>query len=341
MQSETIGAYGAALRVRPGRLGERGEAGLDGERWGEPPRVRERRRRVERRAKVIGLVSLGLGIAAIVAPGIASRLVGARRSARSRGAVLAVGAREIVSGVGVLARRSPSWMFARALGDVLDLALLGRATRSRKANRAKLLASMGSVLGVLALDVATGIQLRRVRAPRLAREGIHVTRSITVGEPLEVVYTLFANLQNVPRFMSHLASVVKEGRRSRWRRAAPRGAILEWDVEMIEDRACESVAWRSLDGGHVEAAGRACFAPARGGRATAVTVDVHYVPKRRRAARMLASLFGKDPGTRLDRDLRHFKQLVEVGEILHSDASIHEGKHPARPPTAEELEAMR
>jgi hypothetical protein len=32
-----------------------------------------------------------------------------------------------------------------------------------------------------------------------------------------------------------------------------------------------------------------------------------------------------------ERWLRHFKQQIETGEILHSDASIHHGPHPARP----------
>jgi hypothetical protein len=31
-------------------------------------------------------------------------------------------------------------------------------------------------------------------------------------------------------------------------------------------------------------------------------------------------------------DLRRFKQVMETGEIVHSDASIHSGLHPAQPP---------
>jgi hypothetical protein len=33
----------------------------------------------------------------------------------------------------------------------------------------------------------------------------------------------------------------------------------------------------------------------------------------------------------VDGDLRRFKQVLEVGEVVHSDASIHRGLHPARP----------
>jgi hypothetical protein len=31
-------------------------------------------------------------------------------------------------------------------------------------------------------------------------------------------------------------------------------------------------------------------------------------------------------------DLRRFKQVMETGEVVHSDSSIHSGPHPARPP---------
>jgi hypothetical protein len=31
-------------------------------------------------------------------------------------------------------------------------------------------------------------------------------------------------------------------------------------------------------------------------------------------------------------DLRRFKQIMEVGEVVHSDASIHSGPHPGQPP---------
>ncbi len=34
----------------------------------------------------------------------------------------------------------------------------------------------------------------------------------------------------------------------------------------------------------------------------------------------------------VDGDLRRFKQVLELGEVVHSDASIHRGLHPAQPP---------
>ena len=46
----------------------------------------------------------------------------------------------------------------------------------------------------------------------------------------------------------------------------------------------------------------------------------------------VAKLFGEEPSQQVDGDLRRLKQVLEVGEVVHSDASIHRGPHPAQPP---------
>ena len=50
----------------------------------------------------------------------------------------------------------------------------------------------------------------------------------------------------------------------------------------------------------------------------------------------IARLFGVVPEESVKNDLRRLKQLLETGEIVHSDASIHRGMHPARPPRFDE-----
>jgi hypothetical protein len=57
-------------------------------------------------------------------------------------------------------------------------------------------------------------------------------------------------------------------------------------------------------------------------------------------ATQLARLFGSDPGLMIERELRAFKQLLEVGEIVHSDASIHPGMHPAQPVDSGEVSRL-
>ena len=50
----------------------------------------------------------------------------------------------------------------------------------------------------------------------------------------------------------------------------------------------------------------------------------------------VAKLFGAEPGQHLERGLRALKQILETGEVIKSDASIHRGMHAAQPPADRE-----
>jgi uncharacterized membrane protein len=77
------------------------------------------------------------------------------------------------------------------------------------------------------------------------------------------------------------------------------------------------------------------FTPARMGRATEVRVEMLDAPAGGVLAHALSGAFAKLTGMAvrgdLDRALKQFKQIAELGEVTHSDASIHDGPHPARP----------
>jgi hypothetical protein len=74
------------------------------------------------------------------------------------------------------------------------------------------------------------------------------------------------------------------------------------------------------------------FERASGGRGTVVRVDMRYAPRGGAIGTAIAKLFGKAPRQLIENDLRRFKQVMELGEVVHSDASIHRGMHPAQPP---------
>lgn len=50
------------------------------------------------------------------------------------------------------------------------------------------------------------------------------------------------------------------------------------------------------------------------------------------ARETIRSIFSTGPGSGIDADLRRFKQMVEIGEVVHSSASIHARPHAAQPP---------
>jgi hypothetical protein len=118
---------------------------------------------------------------------------------------------------------------------------------------------------------------------------------------------------------------------------------VEWDATIIADVPNEVITWRSLEGSDVDNAGAVRFQAAPGGRGTIVKVNIQYNPPAGVIGATIAKLFGEEPEQQLDDDLRRFKQVMEVGEVVVSDATLmgsgYFEQRPARPAHAKELEA--
>ena len=108
--------------------------------------------------------------------------------------------------------------------------------------------------------------------------------------------------------------------------------MVEWDAAIVDDRPGSRIAWRSCQPADLDHSGSVQFEPAPGGRGTLIRVELRYAPPGGRATVTLAKLTASDPAQEIAQDLRAFKQIMETGEVVHSDASIHRRMHPARPP---------
>jgi uncharacterized membrane protein len=289
-------------------------------------------RTLERRAVGLGWFSIGLGLADLLAPRQVARLIGAdEEDATTRAVLMGVGVRELACGLGLLSKSQPAlWSWARLAGDAMDLALLGYVWSTNPVSREQMLGAGGTVLGAAWADAQTAFQLGRAQVEPLA-DGVLVRQAVTVQKTPEEAYVFFRRLENLPRFMWHLEAVVEEGDRSRWRAKGPMGTRIEWEAEIVEDRAGDCIAWRSLPGADVANRGRVVFRPAPGGQGTEICVELSYDPPAGAIGTHFAKLFGREPSQQISADLRRLKQVLETGEVLHSDASIHRGMHPARP----------
>ncbi len=105
-------------------------------------------------ARGLGWFSIGLGLTEIIA---------GRKLAKSLGLehrttlIRLFGLREIVSGVLVLTgRHTAPWLWLRVAGDALDLGVLATALAPSNPKRGAATFATASVLGVTALDVASG-----------------------------------------------------------------------------------------------------------------------------------------------------------------------------------------
>jgi uncharacterized membrane protein len=145
--------------------------------------------------------------------------------------------------------------------------------------------------------------------------GVMIDERITINRPVADLYRFWRNLENLPRFMSHLESVeVITNTLSRWRAKAPANTVVEWNAEIINEVPNQVIGWRSIEGSDVVSAGSVNFDNAGGGRATQLRVRMQYSPPGGKAGVMIAKLMGRDPALEIRDDLRRLKQLVETGE---------------------------
>ena len=289
-------------------------------------------------ADFLGLFSIGLGLSQVLMPGVMSRVIGIdHEDERNRLVMRLMGAREISHGLAVLSNQQPAKaMWSRVAGDALDLALLGKALSNPANHRGRTLFAVANVLAVTALDVMTAKQLSR-QPKTIANAGadtgiIRTKRSVTVRKPIAEVYAFWRDFENFPQFMRHLETVTDIGDgRSHWVAKAPAGREVQWEAELTEDIENERISWRSVEGSDIYNAGSVEFMPAPGGRGTEIRVELEYDPPFGKLGSKVAMLFREEPGQQVQDDLRHFKQVMELGEIVISDATRQRGMHAAAP----------
>ncbi|MEU6206938.1 SRPBCC family protein [Micromonospora musae] len=272
--------------------------------------------------RALGWLSLALGASAVAAPGPLARLTGVDDSPAAGTVIPALGARELGHGLGLVAGRRPSgWAWTRVAGDAMDLSLLGWAMTDRSGERRRRLALTTAVVaGITALDVLAALSAGRARRAR--DRTIRIDMAVTVNRTPAEAYRYWRDMENLPRFMSHVEAIrAIDLRRSHWTVRGPAGRHVEWDAEIVDDQPNRSIAWRSLPGTPVPNAGRVRFVPAPGERGTEVRVQLGYVPPAGTVGRAVAKVFGEEPEQQVRDDLRRFKQMLETGDVVRSDGS--------------------
>ena len=294
----------------------------------------------KRLARGLGWFSVGLGLTELLCPRAIAKISGVSNT--HTGLIRLYGLRELASGVAIFSQKKPTEaVWSRVAGDAIDLASLGVAFTSPDAKRGRVAFATANVLAVTALDLICAKQLTGN-----GNQGIHAKASCIVNRSPEEVYSFWRNFENLPRFMKHLESVRDLGNgRSHWVAKGPAGTKVEWDATIIADVPNEVITWRSLEDSDVDNAGAVRFEAAPGGRGTIIKVNLQYNPPAGVIGATIAKLFGEEPEQQVTEDLRRFKQVLEVGEVVVSDATLmgtgYFEQRPARPADTKELETVQ
>lgn len=105
---------------------------------------------------------------------------------------------------------------------------------------------------------------------------VNIRVNSVIEKPVSEVYAFWRNLENLPKFMNHLASVkTVSSTISEWTAKGPGGiGQLSWNAEIIKDEKDKLLSWNSIEGSSIKNAGKVVFKPK--GKATELDVTISY-----------------------------------------------------------------
>jgi uncharacterized membrane protein len=164
--------------------------------------------------------------------------------------------------------------------------------------------------GALAARAATGYCAVKDAVTEIRSTApIRVEKQTVVNAPIENVYEFWNSVENFPKFMSHIQSVVRvSDRNSHWVATGPLGTSYEWDAEVTRNVPNDVIAWRSTSGDVVHL-GTVRFK--RIGPKTRVKVRIEYEAPAGKMGAAVARVFGGDPRAQLDEYLKKMKKLLD------------------------------
>jgi len=133
-----------------------------------------------------------------------------------------------------------------------------------------------------------------------------VERSIQIGRSAEEVFTAFAHVESIPRFVRSIVSVASCEDVSAWT-AQIEGRRFEWDLEIVQVIPEQVIGWKCYRG--PKHSGQISLFSL--GQNTLVHVEVNYLA-RIRFGRLLGDSSTWDLGDLIDEALRDLKATLEL-----------------------------
>ncbi|GAC1390309.1 MAG: hypothetical protein NVS4B11_05110 [Ktedonobacteraceae bacterium] len=169
-------------------------------------------------------------------------------------------------------------------------------------------------------NFAPGIPKTVSRIP--GKRGVRVQRSMTINRSAQDLYNYWYDIEKAPLYMDYIESVLKTGERtSHWVAQGPMNKTIEWNAELLQVVPNKSISWH-VHGKPITAnAGKVSFDPAPNGRGTVVTLELDFLQFKGAFGTGIGNLIGHIPERQALETLRHFKAIMEAGEIPHTKDS--------------------
>jgi uncharacterized membrane protein len=218
--------------------------------------------------------------------------------------------------------------FERAASITLGAALVALALSRRRPAAAFAFGLLGSYLSWRgatghclvydALDTGSAEDEEDERLDAGGHDDVSVEATATIARSPEEVYAFVRRLENAPRFLTFVDAVqTRDDLLSIWTGRTPDGHPVEWEAEILEDRAGELIVWRSEPGAAVHHAGAVTFKPAPDGGGTEVRLEIEYEPPAAPLGRAVAHVMGAAAAPYpVEEDLLRLRQILEGGEVI-------------------------
>ncbi len=155
--------------------------------------------------------------------------------------------------------------------------------------------------------------------PQKVEDGYVTAHAIqTIQADPERLYTLWRDMESIPLWQEYVVSVKDLGAgKSHWVMGNPedeKGARIEFDSQIERDEPGKRIGWKSITDG-VEQEGVVTFEVSENGRGTRVTLIQKQKVPGGAVGNAVAAVAKRGPKQIVIEDLRHFKEMVEAGEI--------------------------
>jgi len=196
--------------------------------------------------------------------------------------------------------------------------------------------ALGAFSGLLAYRASTGRGLKGTgRAIARGAERtlvghrtgpLELSASVTARRSPDELYAFWRDFTRLPEIMTLITAVedLPDGR-TRWQAETPMGGVYEWDAEVVEDVPGERISWRAVEEADVPQTGEIRFVPGPANRGTQVELSMRYTLPHGLLSAAPLGFVNALSREAVREDLRHFKQVMEAGEV--PTGAIHATHH--------------